>query len=104
MMMSTDSGEHPTSHPQALGSYPRYFRKVVRERKELSLIEAVRKCTLLPAKTFKLSSKGSLIPGFDADIVVFDVNTIADKAKFYGLGILLKSRKGFAMCWSMDRQ
>jgi len=86
MMMSTDSGEHPTSHPQALGSYPRYFRKVVRERKELSLIEAVRRCTLLPARTFNLPEKGSLSQGFDADIVIFDPDTITDKAQFYGIG------------------
>lgn len=86
MMMSTDSGKSPESHPQAIGSYPRFFRKLVREKNRLSLLEAVKRCTLLPAKTFSLNSKGRLSPGCDADITVFDIDTVKDRADFYGLG------------------
>lgn len=86
MMMSTDSGSHPNSHPQARGSYPRFFRKEVMELKDMNLIEAVRRCTLLPAETFELKGKGRISRGADADIVIFDIDSIKDKSDFYGLG------------------
>lgn len=86
IMPSTDTGKNPKSHPQNIGTFPRFFRKMVRERKELSLVEAVRRCTLLPAETFSLKDKGRLSEGADADIVIFDINKIADRAWFPGLG------------------
>ncbi len=83
VMMSTDTGPYAPGegHPQIAGSYPRYLRKMVQEQKLLSLEEAVYKATLLPAQTFNIQNKGELAPGFDADIVLFNMETIWDHAK-----------------------
>jgi len=83
-MPSTDTGAYARGegHPQIAGSFPRYFKKMVAERYQLNLVEAVYKATLLPAETLGFSAKGRLQEGMDADIVVFDINSINDKAKF----------------------
>ena len=82
-MMSTDSGAYAPGegHPQIAGSYPRYLRKMVREHRLLSLPEAVYKATLLPAQVLQIPHKGRLAPGWDADVVVFDMRTVCDNAK-----------------------
>jgi N-acyl-D-amino-acid deacylase len=72
--------EHP--HPRAYGTFPRVFRKYVREDTLLSLEEAVRKMTALPAQKMRLADRGVLKAGMWADIVVFDPDQIADKATF----------------------
>ena len=72
--------EHP--HPRAYGTFPRVFRKFVREDKLLSLEEAVRKMTALPAQKMRLADRGVLKIGMWADVVVFDPETIADVATF----------------------
>jgi N-acyl-D-amino-acid deacylase len=72
--------EHP--HPRAYGTFPRVFRKFVREDKLLSLEEAIRKMTALPAQKMRLADRGVLKTGMWADIVVFDPERIADKATF----------------------
>lgn len=83
-MPSTDTGTYAPGegHPQIAGSFPRYFRKMVVERFQLNLMEAVCKATLLPADTLGFTTKGRLQEGMDADIVVFDIHTINDKAIF----------------------
>ncbi|AJQ28885.1 N-acyl-D-amino-acid deacylase family protein [Pelosinus fermentans] len=83
-MPSTDTGTYlpGEGHPQIAGSFPRYFKKMVTERYELNIMEAVRKATLLPAETLGFTSKGRLRKGMDADIVVFDIKNITDKAVF----------------------
>lgn len=83
-MPSTDTGPYAPGegHPQIAGSFPRYFRKLVGERYELTIMEAVRKATLLPAETLGFHTKGRLRAGMDADIVVFDMRTMMDKADF----------------------
>lgn len=83
-MPSTDTGAYAPGegHPQIAGSFPRYFRKMVGERYELNLMEAVRKATLLPAETLGFDAKGRLREGMDGDIVVFDIKNITDKADF----------------------
>jgi N-acyl-D-aspartate/D-glutamate deacylase len=83
-MPSTDTGAYVPGegHPQIAGSFPRYFRKMVVERYELTIMEAVRKATLLPAETLGFNTKGRLRKGMDADIVVFDIKNITDKADF----------------------
>jgi N-acyl-D-amino-acid deacylase len=72
--------EHP--HPRAYGTFPRVFRKYVREDRLLSLEEAVRKMTALPAQKMRLADRGVLKAGMWADVVVFDAERIADKATF----------------------
>jgi len=83
-MPSTDTGAYVPGegHPQIAGSFPRYFKKMVVERFELTIMEAVRKATLLPAETLGFNTKGRLRKGMDADIVVFDIKNITDKADF----------------------
>jgi N-acyl-D-amino-acid deacylase len=74
-------------HPQIAGTFPKYFKHMVREKKLLTLIEAIRKASLLPAETFGLRKKGRLSVGMDADIVIFDVDKIEDKADFPDTGL-----------------
>ncbi|WP_371372406.1 amidohydrolase family protein [Sporomusa aerivorans] len=83
-MPSTDTGAYAPGegHPQIAGSFPRYFRRMVGERHELTIMDAVRKATLLPAETLGFHSKGRLREGLDADLVVFDIKGIMDKADF----------------------
>jgi dihydroorotase/N-acyl-D-amino-acid deacylase len=73
-------GEHP--HPRAYGTFPRIIRKYVREEKLLRLEEAIRKMTALPAQKLRLADRGVLKTGMWADVVVFDPETITDKATF----------------------
>jgi len=65
-------------HPNTYGGMARYFRRYYREMRVLSLVEAIRRVTSLPAKVFGLKERGILRPGAYADIVVFDPNTISD--------------------------
>ena len=87
-MISTDAGAYAPreGHPQIAGSFPRFLREMVRERGEMTWNEAIRHITLLPAQVFSFAGKGRLRPGFDADLVLFDPKTIADRADFPGLG------------------
>jgi len=75
------------SHPRSSGTFAKILRSYVRERGLLSMSEAIRKMSLMPAQTLEKSvpqmrQKGRLQIGMDADIVVFDPKTIADKATF----------------------
>jgi N-acyl-D-amino-acid deacylase len=72
--------EHP--HPRAYGVFPRILRKYVREEHRLSLEEAIRKFTALPAQRMRLVDRGVLKLGLWADVVVFDAGTIADRSTF----------------------
>ena len=87
-MVSTDTGSYAPGegHPQIAGSFPRYLRKMVVERGELSWEQAVYHTTLLPAQTMGFSRKGRIRTGMDADLLVFDPETIRDRADFPGLG------------------
>lgn len=69
-------------HPRAYGNFARVFAKYVREDHALSLEDAVRKLTSLPATNLKLDRRGLLAPGYFADIVVFDPATIQDHATY----------------------
>lgn len=71
---------HP--HPRAYGTFPRILRKYVREEKKLTLEEAIRKMTALPAQRMRLIDRGALKGGLWADIVIFDPATIRDVATF----------------------
>ena len=74
-------------HPRAAGTFPRVLGKYVREEKRLTLIEALRKMTLLPAERLELSDKGRIAEGCDADLTVFYPETIRDGATFTDLDI-----------------
>ena len=72
--------EHP--HPRAYGTFPRILRKYVREDKVLTLEDAIRKFTSLPAQRMRFADRGVLKAGMWADVVVFDPETIRDLATF----------------------
>jgi N-acyl-D-amino-acid deacylase len=72
--------EHP--HPRAYGTFPRILRKYVREDHLLSLEDAIRKFSALPAQRMRLTDRGVLKHGLWADVVVFDPATIADRSTF----------------------
>ncbi len=72
--------EHP--HPRAYGTFPRILRKYVREEKKLTLEEAIRKFSALPAQRMRLIDRGVLKAGMWADILVFDPATVRDVATF----------------------
>ncbi|MTI42439.1 dihydroorotase [Roseibium hamelinense] len=75
------------AHPRSAGAYAKILRSYVRERGLLSMSEAIRKMSLMPAQTLEdfvpqMRRKGRLQVGMDADIVVFDPETIADRATY----------------------
>lgn len=72
--------EHP--HPRAYGTFPRILRKYVREEKKLTLEDAIRKMSALPAQRVRLTDRGVLKAGMWADVVVFDPATVRDAATF----------------------
>ncbi len=79
-------------HPRAYGNFSRVLGKYVREEKLLSLAEAVRKLSGLPASNLGLDRRGLLQPGMFADVVVFDPATIGDRATYerpqqYSVGV-----------------
>ena len=75
-----DQAEKP--HPRLYGTFPHVLARYVREKKLLSLEEAVRKMTSFPARRFNLGKRGLIAPGYAADLVVFDPQTILDTATY----------------------
>jgi N-acyl-D-amino-acid deacylase len=71
---------HP--HPRSLGSFPRVLGHYVRERRALTLEDAVHKMSAFPASRVRLGDRGTLRQGLAADVVVFDPATVADRATF----------------------
>ncbi|MBO8126482.1 MAG: D-aminoacylase [Firmicutes bacterium] len=69
-------------HPRAYGTFPKILREYVRERRLLSLEEAVRKMTSAPAARLNLSRRGLLRPGMAADIVILDLERVGDTATY----------------------
>ena len=90
VMFSTDGGfpnlAPGVGHPQSAGTYPKILAELVRDQDVLSLMEFVKKATLMPAEFFGLKNKGWLGEGADADLVVFDLKRIKVNADFPGLG------------------
>ena len=72
--------EHP--HPRAFGTFPRILRKYVREEKLLTLEDAIRKFTSLPAERMRFADRSVLKVGMWADVVLFDPETVRDLATF----------------------
>jgi len=86
-MVASDSGvldpnDSSIPHPRGFGNNARALGVYVREKKMVSLEEAVRKMTSLPAQTFGLWERGLLRPGLAADIVIFNDKTIFDRASY----------------------
>jgi N-acyl-D-amino-acid deacylase len=89
-MVCSDGGAYAVSasprtshpHPRGLGSFPRVIARYVRERKVLTLPQAINKMTALPASRLRITDRGRLAPGLAADVLVFDPATIADRATF----------------------
>ncbi len=81
-----------STHPRAYGNFARLLGKYVREEQVISLAEAIRRLTGLPATNLGLDQRGFLRTGMFADVAVFDPSTIADRATFenphqYGVGV-----------------
>ena len=81
-------------HPRSYGTFARVLGRYVRERKLLTLEEAVRKMSAMPAARIGLVDRGLLRPGMKADLAVFDPERVADKATFeqphqYAVGVEL---------------
>jgi N-acyl-D-glutamate deacylase len=79
--------ENAFSHPRSAGAFAKILRSYVRERNLMTLQEALHKMTLMPAQTLEesvpqMKKKGRLQVGMDADLVIFDLETIADKATY----------------------
>jgi N-acyl-D-amino-acid deacylase len=69
-------------HPRTYGTFPRVFGRFVRGRPTLSVEEAVRRMTSLPADLFGLADRGRIALGAHADLVVFDAEHIVDRATY----------------------
>lgn len=87
MIASDGIINHGNGHPRAAGTFPRVLGKYVREENVISLLDALRKMTLEPAKRLELNTKGQIFKGCDADITIFDPKTIKDGADFSDLNI-----------------
>jgi len=85
-MVASDSGvrrqDESVPHPRGYGNNVRVLGHYVRELKLISLEDAVRKMTSLPAQTFGFRDRGLIREGFAADLVIFDENTIIDRATY----------------------
>jgi N-acyl-D-amino-acid deacylase len=86
-MFGSDSGVRlenapAVPHPRGLGTFPRVLGHYVRALHLLSLPDAVRRMTSLPAQTFGLKERGKLVEGYWADIVIFDADSITDMATY----------------------
>lgn len=71
-----------STHPRAFGTFPRILGKYVREDRVISLEEAIRKMTALPANRLRLYRRGRIAPGLAADLVIFDPALVRDRATF----------------------
>jgi N-acyl-D-amino-acid deacylase len=81
VMVSSDGGIG-SRHPRGAGSFPRVLGQFVREKRWLTLTDAVRKMTSLPASRLGLKDRGLIKPGYKADLVLFDPATVIDSSTF----------------------
>ncbi len=105
--MVASDGEAPvfnreSPHPRAYGTFPRVLGRYVRELHVLTLEDAVRRMTAMPASRLKLMDRGLLRPGFRADVIAFDPDQIVDRSEFtkphqYSEGVQLMIVNGDAV-------
>ena len=86
-MIGTDSvirsdGGRGLPHPRGWGAFPKFLGYSVRERRVVSLAEAVRQMTDVPARFFGIRNRGRIAPGYVADLVMFDARTVAGPASY----------------------
>jgi N-acyl-D-amino-acid deacylase len=81
VMVASDGGIG-ARHPRGAGTFPRVLGRFVRERHWLTLVEAVRKMTSLPAHRLGLRDRGVIRPGARADLVLFDPSTVIDRSTY----------------------
>jgi N-acyl-D-aspartate/D-glutamate deacylase len=79
---SIESDILPGGHPRSIGAFPQMIRKYVREQAVVSIEEAVHKFSWMPADMAGLKNKGLIREGYDADIAIFDAETLTDHADF----------------------
>jgi len=82
MVASDAVMQNGRGHPRAAGAFARVLARYVRERRTLTLSDAIRKMSLMPAQRLAASRKGRLQSGADADIAIFDLATVADRATY----------------------
>ena len=84
VMIASDGDD---GHPRNAGTYARILSRYVRERGSITLMDAIRKMSLIPAQRLEAATptarrKGRLQEGADADLIAFDPNTVADKSTY----------------------
>jgi len=86
MMTSSDGALVPfgegAEHPRAYGAYPRKLRRYVLDRQVISMAQAIHASSGLPAEVFAIRERGLLKPGFYADVIVFDPETVRDVSTY----------------------
>ena len=70
------------NHPRGIGTFPRYLGRYIRQRQILSREEGIHRITGMPAQRYRLKGKGCIREGYDADLVLFDYETILDHADY----------------------
>ncbi|MDR2295751.1 MAG: amidohydrolase family protein [Clostridiales Family XIII bacterium] len=90
MLISSNAADGPhyenVGHPETAGTFPRLIGRYARDERQLPLTEAIRKISIGPAQRFRIPDKGNIAEGFDADLVIFDYESIIDKADYVGFG------------------
>ena len=81
VMVASDGGIG-SEHPRGTGTFPKVLGRYVREKKVLTLPEAIRKMTSMPARRLKLDDRGTIRAGTRADLVLFDPKTVIDRSTF----------------------
>jgi len=83
VMIASDGGYFLSGgHPRSFGTFPRVLAHYSRDLKLLTLEEAIRKMTSLPADHMRLYDRGRIAAGYVADITIFDPKTVADRATY----------------------
>ena len=81
VMVASDGGI-ANNHPRGAGTFPRVLGRYVREKQWITLPEAIRKMTSMPAARLGLKDRGTMRPGMKADLVLFDPKTVVDRSTF----------------------